>query len=100
MLTRHSPLHALGYAEAGWLVGESGGQWRHAGCWTTARVACSTTAQVRTHCVRGADWDQSQVASREDNRKKARELILGPCREDHRGRNGRPRPKTPNRNPP
>jgi hypothetical protein len=36
MLTRHSPLHAHGGAEAGWLVGESDGQFRPVSLGTTA----------------------------------------------------------------
>jgi hypothetical protein len=53
MLTRHSPLHALGYAEAGWLVGESGGHFRHADCCTTARVFTQNRSSSSQDTLRG-----------------------------------------------
>ena len=66
MLTRHSPLHALGYAEAGWLVGESGGQSRHADCCTTAQVFTQNRSS------------SSQVTLRRGSRSRpiARRLVL------------------------
>ncbi len=87
MLTRHSPLHALGHAEAGWLVGESGGQSRHAGCWTTARVACTqqvSSSQVRSHWV-GEPIGTNPNSPLSAETKKIPQADPWPCRRDRRG---------------
>jgi hypothetical protein len=71
MLTRHSPLHAHGDAEVGWLVGESDGQFHPVSLGTTAPgCLLKLKAHFRSDCVVEADLDLSLVASPNPNEKK------------------------------
>jgi hypothetical protein len=90
MLTRHSPLHALGYAEAGWLVGESGGQSRFTDCCTTAQVLHKTDQAQVSHIASENRTESIAYRLVVTNRKKSRDPILGPCHEDRRGSSGHP----------
>jgi hypothetical protein len=104
MLTRHAPLHALGNAEVGWLVGESDGQSHLAGYWMTAQAVCSnyfSSSQVksgRSGQLRSAEPIETNfpIASVIPIDKKPRVDPLSRLK-DRRGKNGHPRPKTPNR---
>jgi hypothetical protein len=94
MLTRHSPLHALDRAEAGWF------------CWWVKAAVSSVLPAARrppaVFCSTRASSDH--IATQESitslpgrlvshSRKKVRGLILLPRLEDRRGRHGHPRPR-------
>src|SRR5690349_13868354 len=100
MLTRHSPLHALGRAEVG------GGWWVKATASLSrgipdGRPGCPLTHQpsIASHC--GGRSPLGRASARRMSTKKVRGSILGTQHEDRRGgKTGRPRPEMPNRHPP